>query len=561
MLVAILSPCLAPVSIAQEESASEQPDKRFFETVQVNVVNIEVFVEGKRGKPVKGLTKEDFELYVDERQVPISNFYAASSEVLRAEAEAPRRTIPEEPVSSAPAEQQPSSGASDQDLNLIFYIDNFNLRPTDRNRVLRRLTRFVAQNTHPGTRMMLVSYDRSLHVRQDLTTDPRRVIDAALEVEELAGLATSRDADRRLALTEIDEADSASEALVAASAYADARQTELQLPLSALTELMEPLGGLTGRKALVYVSSGLPKRVGEDLFHMVELRFQRSRARMRSFLHDMTRDHDRLVRAANASGVTIYALDAGGLSSFDSLSAAEGGSVEGGSFVAVDSVRQANLQAPLIQMATETGGIALTNSNNVDLLFDRLREDLTSYYSLGYRAAPTDTGRYRDLEVKVKRPGVRVRHRDGFRVQSLERRLEQGVMAALTMGQQGNRFGVRLVAGQPASNESGNLRVPVDVQIPLGKVTLVPDGDQWLGRVLVLVRSTDGDGGLSPMARSEPLEIRIPDSEYQQALEQHITWTVELVMRPGRQRLAIGLADLLGGQLGYTTTYLDPGRS
>lgn len=134
-------------------------------------------------------------------------------------------------------------------------------------------------------------------------------------------------------------------------------------------------------------------------------------------------------------------------------------------------------------------------------------------------------------------------------------------MAALTMGQQGNRFGVRLVAGQPASNESGNLRVPVDVQIPLGKVTLVPDGDQWLGRVLVLVRSTDGDGGLSPMARSEPLEIRIPDSEYQQALEQHITWTVELVMRPGRQRLAIGLADLLGGQLGYTTTYLDPGRS
>lgn len=63
------------------------------------------------------------------------------------------------------------------------------------------------------------------------------------------------------------------------------------------------------------------------------------------------------------------------------------------------------------------------------------------------------------------------------------------------------------------------------------------------------------------MARSRPLEIRIPDSEYQQALEQHSTWSVELVVRPGRQRLAIGVADVLCGQRACSTTDLDPGRS
>lgn len=561
MVAAFVSLWPASLLMAQQEGASEQPAAPFFDTVQVNVVNIEVFVEEKRGKPLEGLTKEDFELHVDGRQVPISNFYAAGGERSQTEAEVARRTVPEEPARPAVAEPRPPPGPPDQDLSLIFYIDNFNLRPADRNRVLRRLERFVAQAALPGTQMMLVSYDRSLHVRQGFTSDPRPIVDASLKVEELAGLAVGRDADRQLALREIDEADSASEALAAASAYADARQTELRLPLRALTELMEPLGGLPGRKALVYVASGLPKRVGEDLFHLVELRFQRSRARMRSLLYDLTRDYDRLVRTANASGVTMYALDAGGLSSFDSLSAAEGGSVEGGSFVEVDSARQANLQAPLRQMAIETGGIALTNSNNLDLIFDQLREDLTSYYSLGYRAGPSDTGGYHKIEVKVKRPGVRVRHRDGFRVQSLERRLEQGVMAALDMGRQSDRFGTRLAVSEASPRDDGNLHLPVDVQIPLGNVTLVPDGEQWLGRLLVAVRATDTEGGISPLIRSEPLEIRIPNGEYQQALEQHVTWTVELLLRPGRQRLAVGVADLLSGQLGVTSVALSPGNS
>ena len=557
--LALVSLLLAPAAAPAQEPPAQQPpgaepEQEFFEAIRVNVVNIDVFVEDREGNPITGLTRDDFELQVDGRAVPISNFYAATEERLLAR---PERRPAAEP---APAPEPPAPAPEpppDQRLQLVFYVDNFNLRAPDRNRVLRSLARFVSAQVPAGTPMMLISYDHSLNVRQPFTTDPLLILDAAGEVEKLSGLAAGRDADRRIALGEIEDAEDEFEALTAAASYAEARQTELTQPVESLTRFMEPLGGLPGRKALVYVSSGLPKRVGEDLFLYIENRFRRSRARMRSFTYDLTNKYEELTRAANTSGVTLYTLDAGGLQSFDSLSAEEGGSVQGGSFVEIDSVNRANLQAPLHQLAHATGGRALTNSNNLELMFGQLLQDLTTYYSLGYEATPADEQRFRRVEVEVKVPGARVRHRNGFRLLSQERRLEQGVLAALALGQEGDRFGLRPVVGRPAPADNGAYRVPLDIQIPLGEVTLVPNGERWLGRLLVAVQAMDEQGRTSPLVRSQTLELSIPDADHANAIEQHVTWSAELVMRPGRQRLVVGLADLLSGELGYTLGALE----
>ena len=47
----------------------------FFETVDVNVVNVDVYVRDKKGNPIGGLTRDDFEILEDGRSVEISNFY------------------------------------------------------------------------------------------------------------------------------------------------------------------------------------------------------------------------------------------------------------------------------------------------------------------------------------------------------------------------------------------------------------------------------------------------------------------------------------------------------
>jgi len=67
-------------------------------------------------------------------------------------------------------------------------------------------------------------------------------------------------------------------------------------------------------------------------------------------------------------------------------------------------------------MAGNTDGIAVVDSNSLDLGMKRISDDLTSYYLLGYYSTNAKLdGRFRSLKVKVKQPGVDVRARRGYR--------------------------------------------------------------------------------------------------------------------------------------------------
>src|SRR5690349_14078833 len=57
--------------------AQEQNDETFYDSVEVNVVNVEVFVTDRGGQRVKGLTQSDFEVLEDGQPVEITNFYAS----------------------------------------------------------------------------------------------------------------------------------------------------------------------------------------------------------------------------------------------------------------------------------------------------------------------------------------------------------------------------------------------------------------------------------------------------------------------------------------------------
>lgn len=60
------------VPLAAEEGAA--PATSFHDQVGVEIVNIDVFVTDGRDRPVHGLTREDFELEIDGREVPIACF-------------------------------------------------------------------------------------------------------------------------------------------------------------------------------------------------------------------------------------------------------------------------------------------------------------------------------------------------------------------------------------------------------------------------------------------------------------------------------------------------------
>ena len=110
---------------------------------------------------------------------------------------------------------------------------------------------------------------------------------------------------------------------------------------------------------------------------------------------DNDRDFRRLVDQANRAGVSFYSIDPRGLT------------FEGTMNRRSDS---------LISLATATDGVAITDTNSFTPALNRIHDDLASYYLLGYYTSNAKTdGTYRKIEVRVKRPGIEVRSRPGYR--------------------------------------------------------------------------------------------------------------------------------------------------
>ena len=81
-------------------AANALGQRKLVETIEVHVVNVDVVVTDREGNRVRGLTKDDFELYEDKRPQTITNFYEARDDVHPPAAQAPAAAAP------APAEQR-----------------------------------------------------------------------------------------------------------------------------------------------------------------------------------------------------------------------------------------------------------------------------------------------------------------------------------------------------------------------------------------------------------------------------------------------------------------------
>jgi VWFA-related protein len=123
------------------------------------------------------------------------------------------------------------------------------------------------------------------------------------------------------------------------------------------------------------------------------------------FLHD-------IINEANRSNATFYPIDPRGLAMF----------VTGvGTPLDVDARLRRTLQNSMRSLADGTDGIAVMDSNDLDRGLQRISDDLTSYYLLGYYSTNSKVdGGYRSLKVRVKRTGVDVRARRGYRAASAD---------------------------------------------------------------------------------------------------------------------------------------------
>src|SRR5439155_8253644 len=111
---------------------------------------------------------------------------------------------------------------------------------------------------------------------------------------------------------------------------------------------------------------------------------------------------------ANRGNVSFYPIDPRGLPVFDSP-------ITNPLPLDVDAAVLRTRSDGLRILADNTDGIAAVSSNDLDRSFKRIVDDLSSYYLLGYYSSGRLDGRFHSITVRVKRPGVRVRARSGYR--------------------------------------------------------------------------------------------------------------------------------------------------
>jgi VWFA-related protein len=511
----------------------------FSESVDVSVTSVDVFVTDSKGQRVAGLTKDDFEVKQDGIPQTITNFYAvAGGKVLLEDG----TSIALDPKDKDAVVEVPRVVTA----HYVFYVDNQNIQPQNRNRMFKSLKEFIRTSIGPNAEGMVVSYNRSVKVRKAFTNDPNELLGAIEDIELDTGGGTNYQSERRDAIQKIGDAKSSTEAQSFAKTFAQSQRNDLEFTVDAITATINSLAGLQGRKNFIYMSEGLPATAGLELYEAIREKFQDPSASMQEFDFDMNSRYVKIVSAANANGVTLYTLDASGLTTSDLMSA-ENKTTD----VHVNEffVRQ-NMQGPIRMMAEETGGIASINSNDWKGSLDQIAADFSNFYSLGYRSAKGASDRPHKIEVTVKKKGLRVRTRTSFVEKSVETKTAESVLASLHYARSDNPLQASMSVGDPKPYDSENYLLPIRVAVPIGKLGLLPSGDRYEGQFFVYFVVLDVSGKQSDL-QIQKQQVSVPAKDLAAAQRKDFYYDVQLIVVPGGQKLAVGVRDGVSNLTSY----------
>jgi hypothetical protein len=182
---------------------------------------------------------------------------------------------------------------------------------------------------------------------------------------------------------------------------------------------------------------------------------------------------------------------------------------------------------------------------NSAILFDWLREDLRSYYSLGYTPPHTADGKPHSIEVRLRNPQLRLRHRSGYLAKTADQRMRDRTLSALMLGGGDNPLEVAIDFGRETVDAKGRYQVEITVKFPMANVFLVPQERHHEGRLAIFLGSRGEDGGVSDITKIE-VPLRVPNDRLLTALGQTAAYRVTLLMRRGLHHVAAGVRDELG---------------
>lgn len=549
-LALLLSICVFVPALAQNKPAAPPPPQKKAEAeddvvrITTNLVQVDAVVT-KGGKTVPNLTAEDFEIYEDGRKQTITSFaYISNVPTTTAAAPPPEKGKVIDAPPAAPLKRDEAR------RTVALVVDELGLSAESINQVKKQLRKFIAEELSPNDLVAVIRTSGELGALQQFTNDKRilsRAVDrvrwnpcsrAGVTVLPRMQLISSQFEDPELSC--------------GGNSY--------YRTMKALRFIVDAMGLLPGRKSMVIMSDSLPVESQEIKFESPELNVISNTTRFTGLLQ-------RIAEKAIRASVVIYAVDTQGLQ-YTGITAAD----------SMPLTRQ-NMNASINNVMStrsnllwrrsdggqlisrQTGGFQVRNSNSFDL--PRILEDQNGYYLIGYRPTnETFNRKFHHIKAKVKRSGMTVRTRFGFFGVSEE---EVGPTQLLNP----KSTNVALVSPFGAQDIEVNLNSFFTHDKAIGSLvrSFVYVDAKGLKFELVNGRHEAkielhgvifGDNGTVVEQVSRGVALSLPETEYQQALQNGMALRVDMpVKRPGAYQVRVATRDIETAKIGSAGQFVD----
>lgn len=592
---------LAVAAAVAQETETPEAGAGFADRIDVELINVDVWVTDQGGNPAAGLGVEDFELIHDGKPVTITHFteIRGGSEYRGAAARDAAENAAPGPTAFFPA-------------HVVVYFDQSRLHPRNSRGLVESLQQLLDVEQVAPERVMIVRQERGLIVESPFGSS-KRDLEAALQrltKGAAGGLALETETQQavqaiRSTWEQIQDATGLAQTGlggvpggggggpgdatgggsprsvvggVGGGAGPDAcgplfnqvgpildgftrsQAQRIGVTLANLRDTASFLAGLPGVKALLYLSDGLDTRPGAALASYASSLCPSQAADLLNSVSglELSTPFMELTRHANANRVTVYALQASGLraaAAGDARSERNARNSHPGSRGAFESTQRSGEREGLRLLSDETGGRTIFNQNDLGPELARIGRDLGTYYSLAFEPPRqgADAGREHRLEVKLRDDSLNARYRRGYLDKNPDQWLAEKLEGALNLGITSNPLEVRLGAGDVQAGGEGTFMLPLHVMVPVERLVFRSQDGSSVAEVTVRA-----------MARSFTTSIlAIRDQTFRVKGAPGATgWanlTLELELGEGAHATAVGIRDEASGEVSYVATTLQTG--
>src|SRR2546423_2722623 len=373
------------------------------------MVVLDVIVTDKQGHPVRDLKAEDFAVAEKGTPQKISVFERYSPK------SSEKKQLPQNCLSNQLAVQ----GTEDRGVTIIL-VDGLNTPIQNQGYVKQEILKYLAKQYQTGSATAVLALTTELRVLQDFTTDPALLRKALEKYQSKEAPVYTRERTPGglpqgidiLAGTAAYDAIVANMQFFANEQVSRALGERIQITMSAMRALARATAGIQARKNLIWVSAAFPLTFDPE--DSSRLGFSESYA-----------EQFRLTEAIlTQARVAVYPVDAVGLSGKLMGDAANPGQTLVGRMGGYSDMARADdkidsyslgSKMAMEELATQTGGRAFYNRNDIDNSVAIASEEGAEAYVVGYY--PDDKqfdNKFRKVQVKVDRPDVKVRYRPGY---------------------------------------------------------------------------------------------------------------------------------------------------